>query len=100
MKTTSDPANAESSARMPDYLPRLCLYFFPAALSAGGVVWHAPHALPVFCANAGVACVCPDTAIVIATPNNIAVAVVAAAVRIVPMVIAFRIDDLLGPNAD
>jgi hypothetical protein len=45
------------------------LYFCPAALSAGGVVWQAPQALPVFFAIAGFATDCAVTANAIATPN-------------------------------
>ena len=44
----------------------------------GGVVWHAPHALPVFYAAAGFAIACPDTAIIIATAIDNTVAAPAA----------------------
>jgi hypothetical protein len=54
-------------------------------LSAGGAVWHFAQASPVFCAIAGLAIVCPEANIIIAT----------AAANTALIVITFRIIDLL-----
>jgi hypothetical protein len=54
------------------------LYFWPAAFSVGGVVWHAAQGFFSFAAMAGVAIDCPDAITIIAPASKNADTIAAA----------------------
>jgi hypothetical protein len=67
------------------------LYFSPAALSAGGAVWHAAQGFFSFAAIAGVAIDCPVVITIIAPASSIADTVAAVLVKTLCAIFGFRI---------